>query len=139
MIVTFCGHRDVTNEAEVKKQLVEIIKKLILRGAKEFYLGGYGHFDLLAAKAVKQLQKEYPQIQSILILPYLNQNYDTPMYDASIYPPIEATPKKYAILKRNAWMVDSADIIVAYVKYPFGGAAKTLEYAQRKRKEIIAL
>lgn len=77
MIVTFCGHRDVTNEAEVKKQLVEIIKKLILRGAKEFYLGGYGHFDLLAAKAVKQLQKEYPQIQSILILPYLNQNYDT--------------------------------------------------------------
>lgn len=36
-------------------------------------------------------------------------------------------------------MVDSADIIVAYVKYPFGGAAKTLEYAQRKRKEIIEL
>lgn len=139
MIVTFCGHRDVTNETEVKKQLVEIIKSLILRGAKEFYLGGYGHFDLLAAKAVKQLQKDYPQIQSILILPYLNHNYSAAMYDASIYPPIENTPKKFAILKRNERMVDAADIVIAYVKYPFGGATKTLEYAQKRKKEIVEI
>lgn len=137
MIVTFCGHRDIEDENRVKKQLVKIIKHLIICGASQFYLGGYGCFDLLAAKAVKQLQKDYPNIQSILIVPYLNRSYNTTLYDASIYPPIENTPKKFAISKRNEWMVDAADIVIAYVKYPFGGAAKTLEYAQKRKKEIF--
>ncbi len=139
MLVTFCGHRDVEYEYLVEKQLVEIIKSLILRGAKEFFLGGYGRFDLLAAKAVKRLQKDYPQIRSILVLPYLNRSYDTALYDASIYPPIENTPKRFAILKRNQWMVDTADVVIAYVKYPFGGAAKTLEYAKRRNKRIVEI
>ena len=34
-------------------------------------------------------------------------------------------------------MVDVSDVVVAYVKHDWGGAAKTLEYARRKKKEII--
>ena len=36
-------------------------------------------------------------------------------------------------------MVDSADLVIAYVQYSWGGAAKTLEYAKRKKKTIINL
>ena len=36
-------------------------------------------------------------------------------------------------------MVDEADLVIAYVMYSWGGAAKTLEYAKRKKKTIINL
>ena len=34
-------------------------------------------------------------------------------------------------------MVEQADLVIAYVKYSWGGAAKTLEYSKRKKKRII--
>ena len=45
--------------------------------------------------------------------------------------------RKFAILKRNEWMVEQANLVIAYVKYSWGGAAKALEYAKRKKKRII--
>jgi len=49
---------------------------------------------------------------------------------------IESVPRKFAILKRNEWMVDSAELVIAYVKYSWGGAAKTLEHARKRKKQI---
>ena len=34
-------------------------------------------------------------------------------------------------------MVEAADVVVAYVLHNWGGAATTLQYAKRKKKEII--
>jgi hypothetical protein len=34
-------------------------------------------------------------------------------------------------------MVDSADFVISYVKYSWGGAAKTLEYAKRKKVPLV--
>ena len=59
------------------------------------------------------------------------------MYDVTIYPPLENVPKRLAIIKRNEWMVDHADVIVAYVLHEWGGASTMLQYAVRKGKEII--
>ncbi len=56
---------------------------------------------------------------------------------ASIYPPIENTPPRFAILKRNEWMMTNADVIIAYVTHNYGGAYKSLEVAKRKKKKII--
>lgn len=42
-------------------------------------------------------------------------------------------------LKRSKWVVKEADLVIAYVTYYWGGAAKTLEYAKRKKKTIINL
>ena len=39
--------------------------------------------------------------------------------------------------ERNEWMVDSADVVVAYVTHEWGGAAKTLEYARRCGKRVM--
>ena len=58
-------------------------------------------------------------------------------YDESLYPPLENVPKRYAISKRNEFMVDNADIVIAYVVFGFGGASKTLRYAEKKRKRTI--
>lgn len=137
MIVTFCGHREVQEPEKVRKWLNETIEGLILDGADCFYLGGYGSFDVMAADIVRELKQKYPYIRSVLVMPYLDREYDMTGYDESIYPPLENVPRRYAISKRNEYMVDKADVVVAYVVYGFGGASKTLRYSERKRKRIL--
>ena len=80
----------------------------------------------------------------LFITPYLNNNYSTLetaklYYDGIIYPPLENVPRRFCISKRNEWMVDEADFVIAFVKYSWGGAAKTLEYAKRKKVEFFNL
>ena len=93
---------------------------------------------------MRELKKDFPEIELLFITPYLDKNYSKLelakyYYDDLIFPPIENVPRKFAILKRNEWMVDSADLVIAFVKYSWGGAAKTLGYAKRKKKQIINL
>lgn len=137
MTVTFCGHSDIDEEIAVQIWLDKTIRQLCLQGAKQFLLGGYGRFDGLAAAAVRRIKPSFPDISSILVLPYLDRKADTTFYDASLYPPLEGVPKRFAIPKRNEWMVDASDVVVAYVLHNWGGAAKTFAYALRKKKTVI--
>ena len=61
------------------------------------------------------------------------------LYDSVIYPPIESVPFKFAINKRNEWMVDQSDFIIAYVCHSYGGAYQSLNYARRRGKQIVNL
>ena len=112
-----------------------------------FYLGGYGDFDNIAARVCRELKSEHKQIEVVLVTPYLTPSQqkkiremeDRRLYDASVYPPLENVPPRLAIIKRNEWMAESADVILAYVKYSHGGAFRAVTYAQRKGKKIINL
>ncbi|MFI3326153.1 MAG: hypothetical protein R3Y35_08250 [Clostridia bacterium] len=139
MIVTFCGHSSVSDLVNVEKWLYDTTEDLILKGAKTFYLGGYGEFDVLCKRVLLKHKKKYSNIELILIVPYLNHNMITQGYDGTIYPEIENTPPKFAIVKRNKWMVEKADIVVAYVTHNFGGAFQTLRHAKTKRKILFPL
>lgn len=137
MTVTFCGHSQITEKEKVKRWLEDTVTLLIAEGADTFYLGGYGDFDLLSASVLRKLQKSHPQIKLILVLPYLNRKFDFSEYDSTLYPALEKVPPKFAILKRNQKMVELSDVIVAYVTHSWGGAAKTLAYAGRKKKFVL--
>ena len=78
-----------------------------------------------------------PAVQAVLIIPYLDRKYDESGYDYALFPPLESVPPRYAIPKRNEWMAAQTDVVIAYVTHGWGGAAKTLEYAQAKRKTVI--
>lgn len=99
-------------------------------------LGGYGEFDSMAA-AVRDAKKLHPHIRSMLVIPYMDREYNPQYYDGSIYPPLETVPRRFAISKRNEWMIEQADVVVACVTHNWGGAATTLTYARRKKKRII--
>lgn len=43
-------------------------------------------------------------------------------YDDVVFPPIESVLFKFAISRRNEWMIDKADVVIAYVTHSFGGA-----------------
>lgn len=137
MVVTFCGHSEVSHEKEVRDFLKSSIQHVINEGGNNFLLGGYGTFDRMAASVLKELKIENPQIESILVIPYLDRKVDATGYDSTTYPPIEKVPKRYAISHRNRWMVDQSDIVIAYVTHGWGGAATTLKYALTKGKRII--
>ena len=145
MIITFCGHSDFLFSDEEKEKLKQILINEITKNPTcKFYLGGYGNFDGLCLRTLKELKNDFPEIELIFITPYLDKNYSKLEfakyhYDDVIFPPLESVPRKFAILKRNEWMVEETDLVIAYVMYSWGGAVKTLEYAKRKKKTIINL
>ncbi|MBR4702924.1 MAG: hypothetical protein IKO91_03680 [Oscillospiraceae bacterium] len=139
MVVSFCGHSEVYPQDRIEKELRVVIGHLITEGTEQFLLGGYGQFDLLAAKVVAEEKKTHPEIESILVVPYLDRKYDLALYDRTLYPGLEKAPLRFAVRKRNEYMMDAADVVVAYVTHSWGGAAKTLEYAKRRNKKIIML
>ena len=137
MKITFCGHKDVADREAVERWLYSVCSELIIQGADEFYLGGYGGFDHMCAVVLRELKYANPHIRLILVLPYLNSSILTDGYDETVYPPLESVPRRFAISRRNEWMVMESDVVVAYVTHGWGGAAKTLEYARRKKKQIL--
>ena len=148
MIITFAGHRHITERDEIACKLREQLLLLISEEEKTlFYLGGYGEFDNLCLKVCRELKKDFPNTELVFVTPYITPNQQTRMnemlsmriYDSTIYPPIENTPLRYAISKRNEWMMSNADIVVTYVKTKYGGAYTSLCVARRKGKKIINL
>lgn len=137
MTVTFCGHAQVSEGEKVEKWLRNVTQDLIEQGVTTFYLGGYGAFDSLVASVLRQQKKLYPQIELVLVLAYLNARKETSGYDRTVYPPLETVPRRFAISHRNRWMVEAADVVVAYVLHNWGGAATTLRYAKQKKKQVI--
>lgn len=136
-LVTFCGHSEISQPDAVKDWLFNVTMDLLSEGADIFYLGGYGAFDRLAASVIREVKAGHNNVKAVLILPYLNSSIDATGYDYTVYPPLESVPLRFAISKRNQWMAEQADVVVAYVTHGWGGAAKTLEYARRKKKKII--
>ena len=138
MKVTFCGHSKLYNQtAEFAQWLDFILPALIEGGADTFYLGGYGDFDHVAAAAVRRQKAVYPHIEIVLILAYLNRDTDAARYDSTVYPPLEKVPLRLAIVRRNEWMICECDVLISGVTHGWGGAAKTLDYAKRKKKVIV--
>ena len=137
MTATFCGHREIEDSERVRAWLTETVTELIGQGAELFYIGDCGAFDRMAAGVVHALKAGYPQIRSVLVLAYLDRPADLRLFDSSIFPPLEKVPLRFAISRRNRWMVGASDCVVACVQYGWGGAAQTLDYAVRRKKQII--
>lgn len=140
----FCGHSRLYGHTEVvKEKCLTVVEELIVSGIADcFLIGSYGDFDSIAASACLTLKRKYPQISVNLVLPYYRPHLDDftkeryNRFDYVITPDFKETPHKYRIIKANEYMVDQSDTVIAYVKYD-GGAAKTLAYAQKYKKQII--
>lgn len=133
----FIGHSTVYDKNAVKERVYRAVKELILNGTKVFYNGGMGQFDALCAGVLCELKKKH-DIKSVLVTPYPKVDLDkAKRYDEIIYPALEKYHPKIAILQRNKYLVNISDCAVVYITHPWGGAAGTLEYAQKKKIHII--
>ena len=144
MIISFCGHSTyITNEQD-KLMILELLEKLGKNEQIDFYLGGYGNFDSFARLCATEYQKTHPDSKLFFITPYLDDHYSKleyaeELYDGTIYPELENVPRRYAISKRNEWIVNHSDYVIAYISHTFGGAYKTLLYAKKHDKPYTNL
>ena len=138
MKVGFFGHSNISLAEDKHSTLKNLLIKIIENNKSvEFYLGGYGTFDYTCALILQELKANYSNFKRIFITPYIDNVYlknkfDKNLYDLIIYPPLENTPKKVAIIKRNYWIVDNCDFLIFHVIHNISGAIKAFEYAKHK-------
>ncbi len=143
--VSFIGHRKVEHHREIEEKLMPLLCELLAeKEFVEFQIGRNGEFDTFAASCVKQVQKQYGKHNSALtlVLPY--PVADLPYYEKyydHIFIPEEAEKAhpKGAIRKRNQWLIDHGDLLIAYIRRPDGGAAACLKMATQASIKIIKI
>lgn len=151
-IVAFIGNREVADSQSVLEKLLSTLEELFGAECSDslfrypvFYCGGYGAFSQIASDAIDIFRKRNPEIKSekLFITPYVTPSYlkvnkyMKEFYDEIVYPPLENVPPKFAISRRNQWMIDRCNLLVAYMENPFGNTRKCVEYAVRKDKIVI--
>ena len=131
----FIGHREASEE--IYPALYAAVEQHILEyGVTEFIVGHYGGFDRLAASAVKEAKRFYPEVKLTLLLPYHPAERSIPTldgFDGTFYPPgMESVPRKVAIVRANRYVVDHVDYLIAYAWHPASNARELVEYAKRR-------
>ncbi len=143
MICTFFGHREIYNTDEVKELLYDILTEIIeKRGIKQFLVGNSGKFDRLVLLSLRKLSHTH-NIDYKVVLAYINVDNDECWGyrpNETVFPDIlEKTPFRFAIDKRNRWMIKNSGMVVTYINNSFGGSAKYAEICEKKGYEIIKL
>ena len=142
MNVTFFGHRDAPQEIAKKLEtaLIEVIEH---DGADTFYVGNQGNFDVMVRQTLQKLKKIYPQIEYAAVLAYMPGSCKEDKRtrdDPTIYPEgLEQVPQKFAISKRNDWLIEHSDLVIIYTRDNFGYADKWKECAKKRGKRLINL
>ena len=145
MIITFCGHSSYLQNTDDEKRLLHLIEEIACGRQITFYLGGYGNFDCFARECAQKYKATHNDSRIVFITPYINKWLNDRKellekdYDEVIYPELENTPLKFAIRKRNEWMIQKSDYVFAYVERHFGGAYNSLLYAYKHKKPYINL
>ena len=138
MVCVFFGHRDAPTM--ISSAICRTIEMLIVQKRIDtFYVGHQGTFDRMVYRELCRAKKKYPHINCVVVLAYPPAQGEKWELE-TIYPfGLERRPRAYAILSRNAWMVEQADVVVSYVMHEFGGAAKAVSLAKRRGCEIFSL
>ena len=147
----FTGHR-LVEEGFNKKALKKAVEMLINKGITVFYNGMACGFDLIAGETVLDLKKKYKQIRFIACIPCVYQDKAFPSEEKKRYAKIlKKADEKIMVSnepyfvgcmhKRNRFMCDKADVMVAYCKKEKGGTAYTVKYFQKTypNKQVIFL
>lgn len=111
-------------------------------GKVTFYVGNHGQFDGMVRGIMKELISEGKDVDYSVVLAYIpgqKYEFDLPdQYADTVYPDgLENVPQRFAICKRNDWMIDNSDTVICYVVNHFDGAYTYTEKARRKGKRII--
>ena len=142
MTCTFFGHRDTPHTVEpyLRAAIIDLIEN---KGVDLFYVGNQGAFDRMTIKILRGLAEEYPKIKYYVVLAYVPHNKERLGLkdgDSTIYPEcLDKTPPKYAIIKRNNWMLEKSDYVITYVTHITNGAYEYKHLAKVKRKRVINL
>ncbi len=147
-ICSFFGHRtiDAGKEEALCAKTTAAIWDAVERGCRIFYFGGFGHFDDLCYRIVKEIKEKEPALALKTVFcvpqerylrklpPYLHrEDYDEIVY---LSPSFEGWYK--SIYFRNCAMIDQSDLVIFYAEAREGsGAYKAYQYAMKKKRASV--
>lgn len=156
--ICFTGHRPnhlpwgYNEDCDVCKSFLEKLDNLLSLcvecGFETFISGVALGFDTFACESVLKLKKKNQNIELVLAIPCKNQSEKWGENDKKRYDKIfsKANPvfvsNEYfqgCFIKRNHFMVDKADLVIACFNGMNGGTKSTVEYAIKKSKNILIL
>lgn len=149
-ICAFTGHREL-EESFSKEKLRQAVETLVEKGVETFYCGMAKGFDLYAAEEIIRIKEKHKNVKFVACVPYYGQEKGYSETDKKRY--VNALKKcdfKFTFtdtyyrgceIVRDKFMVEQADVLVAYLKKKTGGTAYTVTYFQRIKphREIIFL
>ena len=94
---------------------------------------------LRSQRTLRELEKYYPQIDHAVVLAYLPHARDDHIgsYDTMFPEGLESVHPRYAISRRNDWMLRHSDYVITYFTHTWGGAYQYAQKARRQSKNVI--
>ena len=158
--VCFTGHRpqslafgfDEDDERCIK--LKGAIRSKIIRLIEEcyasYFISGMAiGIDIFAAEIVLELKSQYPQIKLECAIPCENQSikwnerirdrYFSIIEKSDLETMLQTQYTTDCMQKRNEYMVDKSDIILAIWNGKGSGTGSTVKYAKAQGKEVIVI
>lgn len=128
---TFFGHSQCP---DLRSELRDAVMRLSGDGVDMFYVGDNGRFDAQVRSVLSELGLRYG-----VVLAYLPKGGGADFDDTMFPEGLELVHPRYAIDRRNRWMLERSDYVVTYVHHGWGGAAKFAALAERQGKRMIRL
>ena len=128
---TFFGHSQCP---DLRSELRDAVMRLSGDGVDMFYVGDNGRFDAQERSVLSELGLRYG-----VVLAYLPKGAGADFGDTMFPEGQELVHPRYAIERRNRWMLERSDYVVTYVHHSWGGAAKFAALAERQGKRMIRL
>ena len=148
---SFTGHRVIpdSHSARLDGLLSRAISFAYSEGCREFYTGGALGFDTMAARKLIAYRISHPDVRFIVVVPCENQaekwseadrdayEYILSCADEVIFSSEEYT--KDCMRRRNEYLADVCDILIAYSGKYSSGSAQTVRMAQARGKTVYNL
>lgn len=147
MIIAFTGHRDYDAERINETLYRRIALLALLNDGVTFLCGMAVGFDLAAAEAVMRVKQDNRSVRLKCVIPFSEQTkyfsyedqlrYARVLESADEVVVLEGEYSQLVFLRRNDYLVDHADMILAYFKDGSkGGTAYTIRRARKARITI---
>lgn len=143
----FTGHQDYDGSAD--GVLRDAVAHLWRLGYRRFASGMASGFDLSAAEAVLGLRGELPGLELEAVVPFAGQERGFASEDRMRHRAVFAAADVRTVLcdgyrhgcyfRRNDYLVEHADCLVAWYVRPASGTGYTVRRALRKGIEVINL
>lgn len=148
----FTGHRPERlsiPEERVVSWLEDKIEEAVANGYTDFISGMQRGVDIWAAEIVLRLRDSNPELLLVAASAFegmedgwskdWKERYERIIDAADEVYYIGDRPGRRAFFERNEWMVDNASRLIAVYNGAPGGTQKTIEYAERRGREVVAM
>ncbi len=158
----FFGHRKISDTAELRTKISDIVERLIVdENIDTFLFGSKSRFDSLCHELVTKCKEKHPHIKRVFVraeYPFIDEKYRAYIledYGDTYYPEHMVNAGKASYVERNCEMIDKSSVCVVYYNpdyapprrrasrrdltdyQPKSGTKIAYDYAVKKKRRII--